>query len=80
MALIPIFVILNILTNKSVHKEKIKFIVILVYVFNFHTIVNVYKRNVDLGQNYPLPSSAQFRIGLAQIQIPNHLSFLIKGF
>ena len=23
---------------------------------------------------------AQFRIGLAQIQIPNHLSLLIKGF
>ena len=40
--------------------------------------VNVYKSDFDLGQYYPLPSVDQFRIGLAQIQIPNHLSLLIK--
>ena len=56
------------------------FIVILVYVFYFHARVNVYKSDFDLGQNYLLPSLAQFRNGLAQIQIPNRLSLLIKGF
>ena len=40
----------------------------------------VYNSNFDLGQNYPLSSLVQFRIGLAQIQTPNHLSLLIKGF
>ena len=40
----------------------------------------MYNSNFDLGQNYPLSSLAQFRIGLDQIQIPNHLSLLIKRF
>ena len=41
--------------------------------FYFRTSVNVYKSDFDLGQNYSLSSVDQFRIGLAQIQIPKGL-------
>ena len=54
-------------------------------------IIQVYYSNFDLGPNNPLPSLelpfamfriclAQFRIRLVKIQIPDHLSLLIKGF
>ena len=68
MALIPIFEILNIVTNTLVDKKTKKVYMICNFslcFFYFHASVNVYKSNFDLGQKYPLPSLDKFRIGLA---------------